>query len=172
MLDRPDCVEIRALCENEIESLASLARHVWRAHYPGIISAAQIEYMLNERYDEMVIRAELTRGDVWWDVLMLNGNMAGYTSYFWADVPGTVKIDKLYLHPNAQRKGYGGRLIEHVARRMSGQGCERLALAVNRNNQTAIAAYQKHGFRIAETLLKPIGAGFWMDDYIMVKELR
>lgn len=172
MLDRPDHVEIHALRDDEVTSLVALARQVWHAHYPGIISAAQIEYMLNERYDETVIRAELARSDVWWDVLMLNGNMTGYTSYFWADVPGTVKIDKLYLHPHAQRRSYGGRLIEHVARRMCGEGCERLLLAVNRNNQTAIAAYQKHGFRIAETSLKPIGGGFWMDDYIMMKELR
>lgn len=164
-------LEIRALRVDEVATLAMLARRIWRAHYPGIISVAQIEYMLDERYDEAVIRAELARGDIAWDVLLLNGIMIGYTSYFWTDAPDTIKIDKLYLHPSAQRQGYGARLIAHVAQRMASKGCRRLMLAVNRHNRSAIAAYHKHGFRIADTSLKRIGGGFWMDDYIMVRDV-
>lgn len=164
--------EIRTLREDEVSALCALAREIWRAHYPGIISAAQIEYMLDERYGEPVLRDELQRSDLWWDVLMLNGIMTGYASYFWADrvnVPGTIKIDKLYLHPRAQRHGYGGMLIDHVTQRMATHGCKRLTLAVNRRNKTAIAAYRRHGFVITNTSLKRIGGGFWMDDYIMTK---
>lgn len=170
-----DKVEIRPLRDEDVATLVGLAREIWRAHYPGIISVAQIEYMLDERYTEAVIRAELKRNDVWWDVLWLNGAMKGYTSYFWADkvnAPGTIKIDKLYLHSDTQRKGYGGVLADHVARRMAPQGCRRLMLAVNRHNKSAIAAYHKNGFRIADTSLKKIGGGFWMNDYIMVKDVR
>jgi diamine N-acetyltransferase len=161
--------EVRALRESEVATLCALAREIWRAHYPGIISEAQIEYMLAERYDDAVIRSELQRGDLWWDVLMLDGTMAGYISYFQTDVPGTIKIDKLYLHPSVQRQSYGGLLIDHVARRMAAQGCQRLTLAVNRRNKTAIAAYRKNGFCITDTSLKKIGGGFWMDDYLMTK---
>lgn len=164
--------EIRALRESEMPQLCALAREIWRAHYPGIISTAQIEYMLNERYDEAVIREELQRRDVWWDVLLLSGEMTGYTSYCLTDAPGMIKIDKLYVHPRAQRKGYGARLIDHVAKRMATHGCTRLTLAVNRHNPAAIAAYQKHGFAIADTSLKQIGGGFWMDDYIMLKNVN
>ncbi|MBM3343768.1 MAG: GNAT family N-acetyltransferase [Betaproteobacteria bacterium] len=166
-------LEIRALRETEAEELVALAREIWRAHYPGIISVAQIEYMLNERYSAAVIREELRRGDAWWDVLWADGVMQGYVSYFWHDgARDTIKIDKLYLRMNTQRRGYGGALLEHAARRMAGAGCKRLMLAVNRHNKTAIAAYHKNGFYIADTSLKPIGGGFWMDDYIMVKDLK
>ena len=164
--------EIRTLRESEIPALCALAREIWRAHYPGIISNAQIEYMLNERYDEAVIREELQRRDLWWDVLLLGGEMTGYTSYCLTDAPGMIKIDKLYLHPRAQRKGHGARLMAHVATRMAAHGCTRLTLAVNRHNKAAIEAYQKHGFEIAETSLKQIGGGFWMDDYIMLKNVN
>ncbi len=167
--------EIRPLRADETAQLSALAREIWRAHYPGIISEAQIEYMLNERYDETVIRTELQRHDLWWDVLLVNGKMAGYTSYFWADAakaPHTIKIDKLYLLAQVQRLGYGGKLLDHVAQRMASQGCKQLTLAVNRNNHTAIASYLKNGFQIAETSLKQIGGGFWMDDYIMVKSVN
>ena len=170
--DRLDTAEIRALHEENIPQLCALSREIWRAHYPGIISTAQIEYMLAERYSEAVIRAELKRRDVWWDVLMLKGEMRGYISYWLTDAPGTVKIDKLYLHARVQRLGYGGLLIDHVARRMASHGCKRLTLAVNRRNKTAIAAYRKQGFRIADTSLKRIGGGFWMDDYMMLKDVN
>ena len=166
-----ECTLIRALNASEVPALALLAREIWRAHYPGIISEAQIEYMLAERYDEAVIRAELQRHDLWWDVLTVNGLMMGYTSYFLTDVQGEMKVDKLYLHPRAHRQGYGGKLITHVAAAAIQRGCKRLTLAVNRRNQTAIAAYHKHGFRIADTSLREIGGGFLMDDYLMVKEI-
>ena len=163
---------IRPLRDAEIPALSALAAEIWRAHYPGIISGAQIEYMLAERYNEALIRAELTRIDLWWDVLMLDGQMTGYTSYFLTGVAGEMKIDKLYLHPRVHRQGYGGTLINHVAAFAARRGCKRLTLAVNRHNQTAIAAYRKHGFQIADTSVKEIGGGFLMDDYIMVKTVK
>ena len=172
MHDRMKAVEIRALRIDEIATLSALAGEIWRAHYPGIISSAQIEYMLDERYSEGVLREELQRDDVWRDVLLLDGIMTGYTSYFWADARDTIKIDKLYIHPRVHRQGYGRHLIDHVAQRMTGQGCKRLTLAVNRRNQSAIVAYQRHGFHIAETSVRQIGGGFLMDDYIMVKTVN
>ncbi len=167
-----EAIEIRALQEQDIPILCALAREIWRAHYPGIISTAQIETMLDARYNKTVIVAELQRCDLWWDVLLVNGTMMGYTSYFLTDTPGTIKIDKLYLHPRVQRQGYGGMLIDHVANCMAAHGCKRLMLAVNRNNKTAIAAYRKQGFQIADTSLKRIDGGFWMDDYIMRKTVN
>src|SRR5690242_11377516 len=75
MIDDVSIVPLRAA---DVPLLAALARDIWRAHYPGIISVAQIEYMLAERYDEAVIRAELEAENVWWDVLKRDGRMAAY----------------------------------------------------------------------------------------------
>jgi hypothetical protein len=43
----------------------NLAGRVWRAHYPGIISAEQIEYMLAQRYRPVLVKQFIARGDVW-----------------------------------------------------------------------------------------------------------
>jgi ribosomal protein S18 acetylase RimI-like enzyme len=166
-----ESAEIRALRDSEIPALCALAREIWRAHYPGIISVAQIEYMLEERYTETVIRAELKRKDLWWDVLMADNVMTGYASYFLTGSAAELKLDKLYLHPRAHRQGYGAMLVDHVLSFMAGVGCTHLTLAVNRRNQGAIAAYLKYGFRVIETSIREIGEGFVMDDYIMVKEI-
>ena len=97
--------------------------------------------------------------------------MLAFASYFASERPRTIKLDKLYVHPGHQRKGYGGMLIARVCRFVREAGCDTLMLAVNKHNASAIAAYRKHGFRIAESVIGDIGEGFVMDDYIMLKNV-
>ena len=162
-------VRIEPLAAADVEGLAALAREIWYAHYSAIISVAQIEYMLRQRYNSDVVLAELLRDGVWWDKLMVAGGMAGFASYFQSGVPGEMKLDKLYVHPRLQRRGHGGMMIARAGEIARSRGCSRLVLAVNKNNRSAIAAYLKHGFRIVNSVTKDIGGGFVMDDYIMEK---
>jgi ribosomal protein S18 acetylase RimI-like enzyme len=162
---------IAPLSDADVEVLCALAREVWRAHYPSIIGEAQTEYMLAQRYRPEIIRAELARGDVWWDTLTEDGRMVAYASSLLADEPLSIKIDKLYVHPERQRSGYGGALIDHTCDRARRLGLTRVVLAVNKRNESAIAAYRKSGFDIREAVVQGIGGGFVMDDYIMEKRL-
>jgi len=157
---------------HDAEFIAGLAGEIWRRHYADIISAAQIEYMLNQRYEPQIIRAELLRHDLWWDKLLVGDAITGFASYFLTAQPGEMKLDKLYVHQDHQREGYGGMLIAHACKRACVQGCSRLTLAVNKNNRIAISAYRKHGFQVSTGVVKDIGGGFVMDDYIMVKALE
>ena len=167
MVEKP--VRIAPLEAQDVERLNTLAREIWYAHYPAIIGTAQIEYMLGQRYGLDVVREELQREGLWWSKLMVGGEMAGFASYFLTATAGEMKIDKLYVHPRYQRRGYGGMMIAHIRDVARLRGCSRLVLAVNKHNQSAIAAYLKHGFHIAEAVVKDIGDGFVMDDYIMQK---
>src|SRR3989304_6482174 len=99
---------IEPLAGEDVEQPPRLAREIWYAHYPAIISAAQIEYMLGQRYNSDVIIAELRSDGMWWDKLIVAGQMAGFASYFLTGVPGGVKLGKLYLHPRLPRRGSGG----------------------------------------------------------------
>lgn len=155
----------------DVERIAALAGEIWQRHYGDIISRAQIEYMLKQRYDPPIIRAELERNDLWWDKLLVGEKIAGFASYFLTHEPGEMKLDKLYVQHDHQRRGYGGRLIAHVCERARRQGCSRLVLTVNRNNRSAIAAYRKYGFAVSASQVKDIGGGFVMDDYVMAREI-
>jgi len=155
----------------DVVALAALAREIWSAHYPAIIGTAQIEYMLAQRYDFETVRAELRQSGLWWDKLMIGAEMAGFASYFLTQVAGEMKLDKLYVHSRHQRHGYGGMMVARVCEVARGQGCSRLALAVNKNNRSAIAAYRKHGFSVVAGVVKDIGGGFVMDDYLMEKSV-
>jgi ribosomal protein S18 acetylase RimI-like enzyme len=161
--------DIAPLTENDADAVSGLARGIWMAHYPGIISVAQIEYMLAQRYDPQVIRAELARPDVWWYKLLRGQDIVAYMALQLEPGGKAMKIDKLYVHTQWQRRGCGARLIAQATATARAQGCCELELAVNRNNAPAIAAYRKHGFAVRATVVKDIGGGFVMDDYIMAK---
>lgn len=163
-------VHIAPLVPEDAERVSALAREIWLAHYPDIIGIEQIEYMLRQRYDPAIIRAELQRDDLWWDKLLLGDDIMAFSSYFLSG-PGEMKLDKLYVRQESQRHGYGGMLIDRTCRVAQERGCLRLVLAVNKHNRNAIAAYRKYGFEVRDTAVKDIGGGFVMDDYLMEKRL-
>ena len=162
---------VASLGAGDVDRLCALAAEIWRAHYPGIISTAQIEYMLAQRYDPATVRAELARGDLWWDQLLVEDRMVGFASYFLVPDAGEMKLDKLYVHPDHQRKGYGSMLLDRAITIARAYGCKTLALAVNKRNRHAIAAYEKNGFETRAAVVKEIGNGFVMDDYLMAKSV-
>jgi GNAT superfamily N-acetyltransferase len=153
----------------EAEALVDLAGLIWRQHYPHIISTGQIEYMLAERYKPGLVRQLLARGDLWL-AARAGDELVGF-AHGHPLAEGDFKLDKLYVHPDYQRHGIGGRLLAEVAQYALGHGASRLALRVNRQNHNAIQAYLKHGFQVADLVVEDIGDGYYMDDYIMVKDL-
>ena len=162
-------IEISPLRLDEAEVVVELAGRVWRAHYPGIISPEQIEYMLEQRYRPILVKQFIARGDVWLAAragAVLVGFAHGHPL-----TEGDYKLDKLYVDTDLQRHGIGGLLIRAMAGRAAAQGYSRLALRVNRQNQQAIDAYLKHGFTVQTIYLEDIGGGHVMDDYVMIKEL-
>jgi ribosomal protein S18 acetylase RimI-like enzyme len=164
-------VEIAPLADHDVDALCELASIIWRQHYPPIIGAAQTEYMLAQRYAPSVIRAELMAGNAWWDVLCVEQEMVAFACSFPAEAKHEMKLDKLYVRPDQQRRGYGGTLIAHTCERAKRIGYENVILAVNKRNEKAIAAYRKYGFDIRDAIVKDIGSGFSMDDFVMARPL-
>ena len=162
---------IRACSATELTMLAELARHIWQQHYPAIISQAQIDYMLQQRYQTAALQAELDTAQHWLDGLWQGETMLGFANYFRTGQPAEMKLDKLYLHPDWHGRGLGSLLLEYVTARARQQGCDTLTLAVNKHNTTAIKAYRRNGFEVAEEVVVNIGNGFVMDDFIMCKAL-
>ncbi len=160
---------IAALRPEEAVALATLAALIWHRHYPGIISQAQIDYMLANRYRPPIIRQTLARGDHW-DVARVGETLVAFAHSFPLE-GGGVKLDKLYVHPDWQRRGLGAALVARIEARARARGRSHLLLRVNRRNAQAIAAYRKYGFSVVREVVEEIGGGFVMDDYVMVKPL-
>ncbi len=160
----------RALRHEDLAAVAALARHVWQATYPGIISQAQIDSMLAARYNPKALADYLNAEDRWFEVVETSGRLAGFCA---TEIHrGEFKIDKIYIAPERQRDGLGGRLIARAAQRARALGYAHLILAVNKRNDSAIAAYRKHGFVVRDSVCVDIGNGFVMDDFIMQKAIE
>lgn len=164
-----DTIILGPLQLDDVDATVELARVVWQGHYPGIISQAQIDYMLAQRYKPGLIRQLMARGDLWL-AARAGIEMVGF-AHGHALQDGDYKLDKLYIHSGWQRHGIGGLLVREVASRAQRHGCVRLLVRVNRQNQQAINAYLKYGFQVATLIVEDIGGGFFMDDYVMIREL-
>ncbi len=157
--------------EKHLSAISELAGVIWRACYPGIITHAQIDYMLARMYSFDVLRDEIRSQGIRYGLLLVDGSPSGFASYGPTTEPGAMKLHKLYLLPEMHGRGLGSLLLQHVEREVrAGAGC-RLILSVNKRNIRAITAYKRNGFVIAESVVTDIGGGFVMDDYIMAKDL-
>jgi len=162
-------IDVSRLTASDIDAVCALARTVWQATYPALISQAQIDAMLADRYAPIRIREQLDDPRHGWWVARQDHTLVGFAH---ANLDETsCKLDKLYVHPAQQRRGIGAALLHAVedwARRLQ---TRRLWLQVNRGNTQAIAAYRKYGFHIVESRVFDIGNGFVMDDHVMEREL-
>lgn len=157
----------RPATEADIPLLRDLAQRIWRECYPGIITAEQIEFMLGWMYSEEEIRRQLAAG-IPWEIVEHDGAVIGYLSYQF-EPDGRVKISKLYVLPEQQRKGHGRQMLGHICAQARGLGASGVWLQVNKRNERAIGAYLKAGFHIEKEAVFDIGGGFVMDDYLMAR---
>jgi ribosomal protein S18 acetylase RimI-like enzyme len=163
-------VRVRPAAATDVAAIVALARAVWQATYPAMISQAQIDHMLAERYAAARIQRELVDAAQVWRIAQAgDGTMLGFAHAILDGVAG--KLDKLYVHPEHQRRGIGAALVEDIAVWARGQGAEKLWLQVNRGNAPALRAYEKYGFRIVRSQIFDIGSGFVMDDHVMERAL-
>lgn len=157
--------------EEHLPALAELARVIWRACYPSIISQAQIEYMLDQMYSLDILRDEIHSRGIHFYRLLVDERFVGFASIGPTNAPGVLKLHKLYLLPELHGRGLGSLLLKHCEAEARRLGARRLILAVNKCNSRAIAAYQHNGFKVTESVVTDIGSGFVMDDFIMAKAL-
>jgi GNAT superfamily N-acetyltransferase len=161
---------IRAGGVSDIPLVQALADEIWHRHYPGIISREQIAYMLAHGYSREALTRFVTEDAAGLALAEIDDRDVGFAAWYRVD-DTTTKIDKLYVLPEHHGTGVGRTLIEHVAAFARERGCTSLTLNVNRNNTGALRAYEHCGFAIRERGDFPIGNGFVMEDFVMVRGL-
>lgn len=152
-------------------AIASLAGRIWRACYPGIISDAQIDYMLARMYSLETLTDEIQSQGIRFECFFAGDTFIGFASFGPTNDRSVFKLHKLYLNPEWHGRGFGSRLLGHCENVAANLGARRLILNVNKNNTKAIQTYERNGFRIVESVVNDIGGGFVMDDFVMAKDL-
>jgi ribosomal protein S18 acetylase RimI-like enzyme len=170
MQDQP-ILTFHIAVDSDIPAIQDLSSRIWREHYPGIITHAQIDYMLGTMYASGVINDEIQNRGYRYVVVMMGKEAVGYLAYRLEDRDQTVMISKLYLLPSLHGKGIGSMMLGYVKEDALRMGAKSLYLFVNRNNTKAIRAYERFGFVKALEVVTHIGNGFVMDDYRMELDL-
>jgi ribosomal protein S18 acetylase RimI-like enzyme len=161
--------------EPEFPVLRELADTIWRQHYAGIISAAQIDYMLAGRFSDEALREHVRAADRWLELLRVSGTPVGYCGYELASIDGEeraaadMKLGQLYVLESHRGMGLGRFMLSHVESLARDLGRRVLFLQVNKQNTTAIGFYRAAGFEVIRDAVFEIGGGFVMDDYVMAK---
>jgi GNAT superfamily N-acetyltransferase len=155
----------------DIPVIQDLSSRIWREHYPGIITHAQIDYMLGKMYASEVILDEIRNKGYRYILVTERDRAVGYIAYRFDNATKAVSIGKLYLLTPLHGKGIGRQMLGYVKDAALQMGAKTLSLFVNKNNIKAIAAYERFGFVKTEAVVTDIGGGFVMDDYRLLFEL-
>ena len=129
-----------------------------------------MKYMLEHIYSETSLQKQIGDGQQF--IIVFDDNeMIGFASYSRKRANENVfRLHKIYVDPTQQGKGIGKIIIQYVCDDIKKAGAEILELNVNRYNK-ALYFYQKLGFEIIEEEDIDIGNGYFMNDYVMQKEI-
>jgi diamine N-acetyltransferase len=165
-------MEIKKAGIAEIGIIKNLAETIWPICYADIISAGQLQYMLQLIYSEDALLAQIEKGHQF-IIAWGNDTPIGFASYSVKNETEntTYRLHKIYVLPNTPIKGIGSTLLTYVCEASSKQGATMLELNVNKYNN-AIEFYTKKGFTILKEEVIDIGEGYVMDDYVMGKSFN
>ncbi|MCB9165755.1 MAG: GNAT family N-acetyltransferase [Flavobacteriales bacterium] len=162
---------LREATTADIPLIGSMARHIWPVVYPGIITPAQIAYMLELMYSDAALRDQLVhKGHRFLIADGEAGAALGFAGFEMGHSPQHARLHKLYVLPELKGTGVGHALLMGVLKAAAQAGDRTIELNVNKYNP-AISFYTRHGFTVERDEVLDIGQGYVMDDHVMVRTI-
>lgn len=159
----------------DIPVIKSMAEVVFRHTYSSILSASQVQYMMEWMYSTESLEKQFKDGHCFF-LAGNNNTPVGYMSIQKEGVTDdgitVFHLHKLYVMPEWQGSGVGELLFKQACEYASGNknsAKARIELNVNRFNK-AVGFYLRMGMKIAHEGDFAIGNGYYMNDYIMSVE--
>ena len=151
---------------NDISEIQAISARVWPPTYKDVISAGQIEYMLELMYGTEALKKQMLEQGCEFLLYKPNDHSVGFASYGKND-KGIWRLHKLYVDVDQHGKGIGKILLEEVKKRVAMKGGTEVELNVNKRNK-AKDFYFAQGFTIRREEVLDIGEGYVMDDFVLV----
>ena len=160
-------MKIQKATEQDLPLIHKIAEKSWRANYPGIISAEQIEYMLDLMYSEEALAKDFHNINFNYYLIQDDEcNNVGILGYERSYQHNITKLHRIYLLKEAKGKGFGKFAIEFLKKEVGESLDGSIILNVNKDNP-AFEFYKSQGFTVFKEIVNEIGSGFVMDDYLM-----
>lgn len=159
---------IRRATVADIPLIRRLAEEIFPYTYREIHTPEQNEFMMDWMYSaESLHRQMVDEGQVFF-IPEEDGCPVGYMSVQ-TEAEHIYHLQKIYLHPSCQGKGYGRQLFNHAIdyiHHVHPEPCA-MRLNVNRYNTRAVCFYHRMGMEKIFEGDFHIGNGFYMTDYIL-----
>ncbi|MGN0003079.1 MAG: GNAT family N-acetyltransferase [Sphingobacterium composti] len=160
-------IEIRKAELGDAIIIHQLAHRIYFPTYTGILSESQMLFMLEKSYTEVALQESMQADQKFF--LAYSDNLpVGFIALREKD-ENILRIEKLYLLPECQGKGFGKKLIDFAIMEALNMGKIIVELNVNRGNSAA-SFYHKIGFAVVEKVDIPY-YGYVLDDFIMQKKI-
>lgn len=161
-------VIVRPASVIDIPFIRQIADKTWPAAYEELLGKEQVDYMLHKLYNRASLEDQMKKQHYFF--LALKEYLSvGFTSFSKVDTD-IYKLQKLYVEPAEQKTGLGKTLLETVETIAKSMGAKKLQLNVNRRN-IAKLFYERNGFAVVKEEDIDIGSGYFMNDYVMEKDL-
>lgn len=147
----------------EAEIIHQLAHQIYYPTYTGILSDDQMKFMLERSYSVQALQ-ESMQTDQDFYLAFDKKSTVGFMALKDKD-EDILRIEKLYLLPQTQGKGFGKELISCAIAKAKLKNKERVQLNVNRGNK-AYYFYLKMGFTVVQEIDIPY-FNYILDDYVM-----
>lgn len=164
-------IKITKICtDDELREVSVLAESIWHECFPGIISEAQIDYMVEKFQSYGAMKIQTEEQDYTYLAVRDEGELCGYIGIK-PESDDRFFLSKLYLRKDKRGRGIASVMLRRVFEEARSAGKKYVYLTVNKHNDQAVAVYKKTGFTVKELIVTDIGAGFVMDDFVMEYKL-
>lgn len=161
---------IRPATKQDIPAIRHIAYETWPVTYGSIQTKEQLDYMLRLIYSPGALAEQFDKGHHFFMADDENGVSIGFAGCSEYEAGKNWKLHKLYVLPNIQKSGAGKALLQAVIETAKAHNVDELILNVNRHNP-ACNYYIKNGFEVFDTVDIPIGEGYYMNDFVMMKKI-
>jgi len=159
---------IRSATLEDIPVIQNIVRETWPRAYTSILGEEQVNYMLQKFYSTSSLTDQFKNNHYFF--LAIKDNLPVGFAAFSNVYDDIYKLQKLYVLPSEQKTGAGKALLLTVEKESKNMGAVKLQLNVNRKNN-AKTFYEKNGFAVIRQEDIDIEDGFFMNDFIMEKDL-
>ncbi|NGM73238.1 GNAT family N-acetyltransferase [Sphingobacterium sp. SGL-16] len=160
-------LQIEKATTEDASIIHKLAHQIYYPTYLGILSQEQMDFMLEKSYTVSALQESMRTHQ---DFYIAYDQQAPIGFIALKSKNATIlRIEKLYLLPQTQGKGFGSQLIDFAKNKATIRNKSIVELNVNRGNN-AYYFYLKVGFKVVQEVDIPY-FGYILDDYVMQVQL-
>ena len=162
----------RVETQTQIDTLTAIAKKVWHETFDPILEPGQTDYMIDKFQSDHAVKEQMAHQNYRYYLAKLNGEYAGFVGFAPRyEGKEEMYLSKVYLLSECRGHGVVRKLFDLVEEEAQKEGLHKIRLTVNKYNTHAYKVYEHYGYENVESVKADIGSGYYMDDYVMVKQV-